>query len=429
MADESLLMQNPIEQSLPRRKHAGIELLRIVSIFFVVTLHVLGQGGVFSAAGAVAFSSTNVSAVSMEIAAFGAVNLFALVSGFVALRSKWATKKWLKMWAMVAFWGVLMVFIIDKVPTLFHGFNQFVSCLIPNVRPDYEMYTVTATDYISALLPISAKQYWYFNMYTLLFLLMPLLNKAIAAVSHKKLALICAAALTGICLYGAIAAFRSYGDYDLFGTGGGYSSMWLVVMYLTGACVRRYYEAGFKPKKWACLVGYLVCVALAVGWYFFMGTFIVDDPQNTVLYTRRGIVTSYTSPLVVVGSLCLLWLFMQIDVSSKRLRQFIFTISGSAFAVYIIHAQQVVWRYYLTNRFAGIVIEPTWKMTIEVLLAVLVIYLTCTLLEIFRKSLFELTYLNKGLDLLGDTIDRRLKRVVYGKPKEEITEETTIEKE
>lgn len=398
-----------------RERNTGIELLRIVAILFVVTLHVMGQGGVFIAAGVNAQSANNVAAVTFEIGAFGAVNLFALVSGFVALRSKWATKKWLKMWAMVAFWGVVMVLIIHKVPSLFEVFNRVLRFLIPAARQDFEAYTVVGKDYIDALLPLSAKQYWYFNMYTLLFLLMPLLNRAIAAVSRRKLALICAAAVVGISVYGLLPQFRGQADADVFGTGGGYSSMWLVILYLTGACARRYYDAGFRPKKGLCLLGYVGCVALAVGWYFLMTAACLRDPQNTLLYTRRSVVMSYISPLTVVGSVCLLWLFMQINVKSKRLRRLIFTMSGASFAVYIIHAQQVVWRFFLAGRFAGVVAEPTWKMVLEIIGGVVTIYLVCTLMEILRQALFDVTRLNKGIDVLGDAFDRKLKRFVYGK--------------
>ncbi len=396
-------------------KNIGIEMLRILAILFVVTLHVMGQGGVFVTAGVDAFSANNAAAVSFELLSFGAVNLFALVSGFVALRSKWATKKWLRMWVMVAFWGVVMVFIVDKASVLFDGFNAVLKCFIPGIRPDFEAYTVSGKDYLDALLPISAKQYWYFNMYTMLFLLMPLLNLAIGAIHKKKLAFICTAALVGISVYSLLPIFRGQSDTDLFGVGGGYSSMWLVVMYLVGACVRRYYDDGFRPKKSLCLLGYLLCIMLAAGWYFFMSSVIRDDPQNTVLYLRRSAVTSYISPFTVIGSLLLLFFFMQIKVSSKPLKKCILVVSGSSFAVYIIHAQQVVWRYFLTNRFSGVVAEPVWKMILQTIGGVLAIYAVCTLMELLRKMLFEVTHLDKGIDRVGDAIDRKLKKTVYEK--------------
>ena len=404
------------------RKNAGIELLRIVSILFVVTLHVLGQGGIFGAAGADPHSANNVVAVTFEMASFGAVTLFALVSGYVALRSKWATKKWLRLWAMVAFWGLVMTFLVDKT-VLLEGFNTFLKGIIPGTREDFEAYTVAGNEYVNALLPIFTKQYWYFNMYTLLFLLMPLLNAAIAATSKRKLALICAAAVFGVSLYSAATVFYNQGftarfdiDRDTFGMGGGYNAMWLVLMYLVGACVRRYHDEGFKPKKWLCLLGYLLCVGASVGWWFLFSDFIDNDPQHfDLLNLRRGIAMSYTSPLVVIGSVCLLCLFMQLDFSNKRARRFVFTLSGSSFAVYIIHTQLVVWQYFMKGRFADVAAEPTGWMILELLVAVVTIYLVCTVLELLRKTLFEVTRLDKGIDRLGDAVDRGLKRLAYGK--------------
>lgn len=406
----------------PHGKNAGIELLRIVSILFVVTLHVLGQGGVFGAAGVQPHSANNVVVMTFEMASFGAVTLFALVSGYVALRSKWATKKWLRMWAMVAFWGLVMTFVVDKT-ILFDGFNNFLKCLIPGVREDFGEYAVAGNDYVNALLPICSKQYWYFNMYTLLFLLMPLLNAAIAATDKRKLALICAAAVFGVSVYNAVTVFYNQGfttrfdiDRDTFGMGGGYNAMWLTVMYLVGACVRRYHDEGFKPKKWLCLLGYLLCVGLSVGWWFLYSARIEKNPLSfDLLNLRRGIAMSYTSPLVVIGSICLLLLFMQLNFSHKRTRKFVFTLSGSSFAVYIIHTQLVVWQYFMKDRFAGIAAEPTGLMIVQLLLVVFTIYLICTIMEILRKILFEVTRLDKGIDRIGDAVDRGLKRLAYGK--------------
>lgn len=401
----------------PRERNIGIELLRILSILFVVTLHVMGQGGVLGKAGVDVHSPNNVAAVVIELSAYGAVTLFALISGYVALRSKWALKKWLRMWTMIVFWGLVMTFLVDKT-ILFDGFNGILKCLIPGVRQDYADYVVGKSDYINALFPLCSKQYWYFNMYTLLLLLMPLLNTAIAALEKRKLALICTALVFFTSVYGAVSVYRSQGDTDLFGVTGGFTAMWLVVMYLTGACIRRYHEDGFKPKKWLCFLGYILSVALATGWFFLTTKWIDKDPQNSVLYIRRGIVYSYTSPFTVIGALCLLLLFMQIKVKRKRARKLIVTLSGSSFAVYIIHTQLVVWQYFMPYRFTEVAAEPTGIMILQVLAAVLSIYFVCTIMEILRKTLFEVTCLDKGIDRIGDAVDNKLKRFVYGKKEE-----------
>ena len=65
-----------------KERNAGIDLLRIVSMFFVVVLHSLGQGGILfnTAVG----SSQYKVAWLLEIFAYGAVDIFALISGYVS---------------------------------------------------------------------------------------------------------------------------------------------------------------------------------------------------------------------------------------------------------------------------------------------------------------------------------------------------------
>lgn len=69
---------------MERTRNYGIDLLRLVSMFFVVMLHVLAQGGVLENASGIQY------AISwyMEITAYCAVNCYALISGYVCYREE-----------------------------------------------------------------------------------------------------------------------------------------------------------------------------------------------------------------------------------------------------------------------------------------------------------------------------------------------------
>lgn len=386
-----------------RERNHGIELLRILSMVFVVTLHVLGQGGIYPYAG----TASNLAehpwnyriAWILETAAYGAVDLFALISGFVALRSRWASKRYLRLWALVAFWGVAMVFLINNGKALVDGVNNAFANLIPCIRTEFEVYDFSGTEYRDAVLNVSAKQYWYFNMYTLLFLFIPVLNAAISKLGKKRLTLI----TFGLFLLTSV--YRTISEKDLFVMGGGYSAMWLMIMYLTGAAVRLHYDDGFRPPKWMCGVGYMLCTAISVGWRFYMDSMIKRYPGNETYTSQRGLLISYTAPFIVIGSVLLLLLFMQLRVRSKAAKRIIAIASDASFAVYIIHVQPVFWQYYMKDRFCRIAYEPTLHMVLYTFTAIAVIYTACTVLELARKALFRLTRLSKLIDFLGDETD------------------------
>ena len=62
----------------------GIELLRIILMFMVVILHVLGAGGILSNADPM--SGQYFAGWALETVCYGAVDTFALVSGYVMWR-------------------------------------------------------------------------------------------------------------------------------------------------------------------------------------------------------------------------------------------------------------------------------------------------------------------------------------------------------
>ena len=87
-------------------RNAGIDMLRILSMFLIVILHVLGQGG------AMVRISTHPETYHvcwlMECTALCAVNCYGLISGYVGVRSTWRPSRILYLWVIVFFYSVLI---------------------------------------------------------------------------------------------------------------------------------------------------------------------------------------------------------------------------------------------------------------------------------------------------------------------------------
>ena len=66
-------------------RNRGVDLLRLISMLFVVVLHSLGRSGVLKAD---ADSGLYKAAWLIEIFCYGAVNIFALISGYVGYRDE-----------------------------------------------------------------------------------------------------------------------------------------------------------------------------------------------------------------------------------------------------------------------------------------------------------------------------------------------------
>ena len=396
-------------ESLQKERNYGIELLRILSILFVLMLHILGRGGIYPYAGTEANLAEHpwnyTVAWTLESAVYGAVDLFALISGFVGIRSKFHVKKWMRLWVLVVFWGVMAYFIFDKCVFLFQGFNDLLCKIIPTVKPAVESYTPTGTEIKDIILTIGTKQYWYFNMYTLLFILMPILNAGVMKLGKKKMRVMV------FVIFILASVYKTIMDKDLFVLSGGYSAIWLIILYLIGATARLYHDDGFKPNIPLCAVGYVVCTGITAGFRFLFDHLYKLHPENEMFNEINDILISYTGPFVVIGCVCLLFIFMQIKLKTKAGKKITLIFSGATFGIYIFHVHNAIWDNYLKNRFYKFAYEPTGKMVLHIFITLIALYLFFAAFELARIYLFKLTRFDKLIDMAGEGVTKLVNKV------------------
>ena len=92
------------------KRNYGVDALRILAMYMIVILHVLGQGGILDAVrrGTGQYSV----AWFMEIASYCAVNCYALISGYVGVKTKFRMSNILYLWLQVVFYGLLAAWIL-----------------------------------------------------------------------------------------------------------------------------------------------------------------------------------------------------------------------------------------------------------------------------------------------------------------------------
>ena len=136
-----------------KEHNCGIDLLRLLLMFMVCILHVLGQGGVLANS---PIGSTRYSVFwFIEIFSYCAVDAFALISGYIATNKPLKYEKLVNMWFQVFFYS----FVITIFFVLVNKAGNIGVCGI-----------------IENAFPITFEKYWYMTAYFLLFLAMPILN-------------------------------------------------------------------------------------------------------------------------------------------------------------------------------------------------------------------------------------------------------------
>ena len=366
-------MENTIKNERSTEYNYGIDLLRMVAMFMVIILHLLFQGGIIVSYGTK--SAGFEAAWFLEIAALCAVNCYALISGYVGFHSKYRYTGIVTLWLRVLYYTIAIT----------AAFAFFL--------PE----TVGTTQWINAIFPATTKQYWYFTAYLCLFLFVPLLNKAVSSLNQKQLRLI----LLGMFLVFSVT--QTIYQQDAFGTNKGYSGLWLILLYLLGATVKKYDSLRniTIPKAF---FGYLFMVVLT--W----GTRLVLE-FSTIHYLGEQkwecILVEYTSPTILAASIFLFALFEKLTLRTWQ-KKIIAFLSPSAFSVYLIHTQPLVWTYILANRYKEYTELSPPVMIFSVLGTALAIYLFCSLLDLIRRLLSRLLQVKKRVSrlekrILGET--------------------------
>lgn len=402
---------------LQREKHYGVELLRILAITFVLLLHILGVGGVYANTGSNVVTTEHtanyVLSWTFETAAFCAVDLFALISGFVGLSASFKLKRWLRLWVLCVFWGVVTLLLFDYGVAFFRGFNDLLLKMGFDVGPTVNRLVPTAKDYRDVVLTVGTKQFWYFNMYTLLFVFLPILNAGLQKLDKKPLA------VTSFVLFFAASFYRTAVNRDIFVLSNGYSAIWLMILYVVGATAKKYYDDGFHLKKWICLVGYLLCVGVSAGFKFLYDRLYSQHPDVDKYKKYGDVLIGYTGPFIVIGSVLLLLLFVQLTVRTKVGRKITLTFSSAAFGIYIIQVTNPFWYHFLQLRFYRFAYLPTGEMLLNLFGSLFMVFLLLAALEIVRINLFKYSRLDRLIDLTGDGITKLVRRMIAQSEKKE----------
>ena len=141
-------------EAVNKTRDSNFELMRIISMIFIILYHVLVHGALLDYAS----GSMKIVVVFLEALILVHVNSFILITGYFQCKSKMRLGKVLALNNMTWFYKVLIM-------VLFIAFGVIA---VPDI--------ITL---IQTLLPIDFGIYWFISSYLILYLISPILNKVI----------------------------------------------------------------------------------------------------------------------------------------------------------------------------------------------------------------------------------------------------------
>lgn len=352
-----------------REKNYGIDTLRMIAMFMVTILHILAQGGTLNASGR--FTSQYEAGWFLQTAAFCAVDIYALISGYVWVYAKYRYRNIIELWLQVLFYTL-------SITALFWAF-------VPS--------SVSAMEWMKALFPVMFNQYWYFSSYVALFIFIPLLNIVLEKMEKRQLQF-----CIGIILF-FFSCIQTVFYSDVFGTNDGYSAIWLMILYLVGGYIRKYGRS-IEGKATRFLVGYFIMV----GFTWLSKLFIEILTLHFLGEVRAGnYLISNKSPTILFAAVFLLLFFERIRISSFWKRIICFC-SPMAFGVYLIHNHPLVFYYLMKDRFSEYVGFPWILEILAVFGTAVCINLICYMIDFIRLELFRRLHIREKIDLLEEKV-------------------------
>lgn len=340
------------------RRNYGVDLVKIISMFFVVALHILGFGGILESTQK--FSINNGIGNYIYVLAMCAVDVFVITTGFVYAEKKYKFKNLIYLWFIVFFYSVIIAFVFY-----------------------FLQYPVDKIDLYKSFFPLLTKQYWFFNEYFALFLFIPFLN--IIGDNKRKLQY---SIIISILVISIITYFlRS----DIFYLGDSYGLVWFLILYLIGVYIKKYsVNNDTHIKNLICyfIMSIIMLVVSFVTQYIALKYF-----NKNVIVGAKAI--SYNSIWVVLEAVFLFLFFKNLKIKNNILIKIISFISPLVFSVYLISENGLFRKHIIIDKFAFISDFSIIMFFFSLIGIILVIFTFCLFIDYIRLKIFNLLKIKK----------------------------------
>lgn len=347
--------------AVTRERNSNHELMRILSMFFIVLGHVFLFGRLLDTPN----KSMSIIYYFFEFILIVHVNSYVLVSGYYQSKSKFKQKQLLKIINASWFYRIVILLLFSILGII----------------------SVSKVQVLKDLLPVTIDNYWFIKVYILLYCLSPFINKLISSISknfYQKM-LLC-----GFLVFSIIPAIT--GGEMFFNNG--YSLYGFIYLYLVGAYLRiyplenSYFFRIFSKKLFRVI---MICLflgcALLNNILFYYGKHI--SGTNQILDLVASYIDSaslaYSNPIIIIQSVAYFSIFTTLDIKSK----FINKCSSLMLGVYFIHENNYVRsKIYGWLGLLSVNSSKSWFIFYAFLMTV-VIFVGSMIIERLRVALFK----------------------------------------
>ena len=344
-------------------RNSNFELMRIVSMLMIVMCHTLGHGGLINNS-----QNQTLSFVFTFLFYFILlhVNSFILLTGYYQSTSRFKQKK---LWSLIS--STMFYKIVIMIIFLWFG-----------------LIKLTKVQILWELFPLNIDEYWFVKYYFFLYCLSPILNYLINRTTKKEQTRILLILFFILSLIPFVTGDRAFSNT-------GYTLTNFIFLYLIGAYLRRnpvkesYLFKNLSKKSYKLIL--LSLLLFVVNFNVMIHYVSIELSKYNVVFNDffNGLdtmTTCYSNPLLIIQTILYFLYFETLDIKSK----FINNISRLTLGVYLISDNNFI-RMYI-YKWIGIDNGPiySYKYLIYLLIATILIFTFCALIEYIRQIVFKL---------------------------------------
>lgn len=327
-------------------RKSNIELLRIVMMIFIVAHHFVVNSGITQMYD---FDNITGNMVFLQIFGFAGkamIDGFLLISGYFMVKHSTSLKKIVRLYLQIKFYVFVIYFIMVII-----GYETFsAGSLFKTV--------------FSMILGVNVG---FTATFFLLYILMPFINKFIASITRQQYRILLFILLF---FYTIVPTFFIVNDtFDEIG--------WYITMYLIGGYIRLYLgDIELPLVKSFCLV--ILNMILIIGSILCLDK-LAYNPYHMVINANKLFAVTFAVSLFMV--------FKNLNIRDNK---WINKLSSATFGVLLIHANSDAMREFLWGGIMKVTnFYDSEYLIIYAVSSVLIIYIVCSLIELFRIRFIE----------------------------------------
>ena len=344
-----------------KKREANFEILRVIAILMVLTLHYLSHANLLLKTGEAA-SRLQLVGQFIESFCIVAVNVWVLISGYFLSKSGFKLSRILQLVAEVYFYTLLVTFVMQAVNTA-------------NVAETDRIFKTT-----QFFFPISSEHYSFATAYVLLYVLAPILNKGVLHLSRKQLKASIIGLLIWFCIIKSIIPVNFPTDMM------GYNLDWYICLYLIAAYIRKYNVRILNGARSSLLLYIGSCVLS-----FAMAVVLHEINYKTGrLIYYSNVTFHYNYILCLVGALGLFSTFRYLKIKENLLAKAARILAPFSFGIYLLHEHLEIrdrWVEWMSGIF-GAVPTTVGGIILHMIICVLTLFVCCVFVDWIRCVIF-----------------------------------------